>query len=193
MQKARRRPKAPTACKQLVSGTISLPCSGYFSPFPHGTCSLSVSQEYLALPDGPGCFTQGFTCPALLRILLGFIQTYLYGIITLYDRSFQNIPVFCTIHVIVLQPQICRNKFGLGQFRFARRYSGNHYCFLLLRVLRCFSSPGLLTFRCDMSSTCQVALFGNLRIKVYVPLPTVYRSLSRPSSPLRAQAFPIRP
>ena len=71
MQKARRHPKrAPTACKRLVSGSISLPYSGFFSPFPHGTSSLSVSQEYLALPDGPGKFMQGFTCPALLRIPL---------------------------------------------------------------------------------------------------------------------------
>ena len=30
---------------------------------------------------------------------------------------------------------------GLGSFPFARRYSGNHFCFLFLRVLRCFSSP----------------------------------------------------
>ena len=59
----------PTGCKRTVSGTFSLPCSGFFSPFPHGTCSLSVSQEYLALPDGPGRFRQDFTCPALLRIL----------------------------------------------------------------------------------------------------------------------------
>src|SRR3989344_7219496 len=33
---------APTPCKHIVSGTISLPYSGYFSSFPHGTCSLSV-------------------------------------------------------------------------------------------------------------------------------------------------------
>ena len=33
-------------------------------------------------------------------------------------------------------------RIGLGCSRFARRYSGNHYCFLFLRVLRCFSSPG---------------------------------------------------
>jgi hypothetical protein len=72
MQKARRHPAdggTPTGCKRTVSGTISLPCSGYFSPFPHGTSSLSVSQKYLALPDGPGSFKQDFTCPALLRIL----------------------------------------------------------------------------------------------------------------------------
>ena len=72
MQKARRHAKkrAPTACRRMVSGTISLPSSGCFSPFPHGTRSLSVSWEYLALPDGPGGFTQGFSCPALLRIPL---------------------------------------------------------------------------------------------------------------------------
>ena len=73
MQKARCHNinAAPTACKRTVSGSISLPYSGCFSPFPHGTCSLSVSQMYLALPDGSGWFAQNFTCSALLRILLG--------------------------------------------------------------------------------------------------------------------------
>ena len=61
---------APTACRRMVSGTISLPSSGCFSPFPHGTRPLSVSRECLALPDGPGGFTQGSSCPALLRIPL---------------------------------------------------------------------------------------------------------------------------
>ena len=55
----------------MVSGTISLFYSKYFSPFPHGTGSLSVSREYLALPDGPGRFTQNFSCSVLLRIPLG--------------------------------------------------------------------------------------------------------------------------
>ena len=79
MQKARRYQSsrsAPTACRRMVSGTLSLPYSGYFSPFPHGTCSLSVSQEYLALPDGPGRFRQGFSCPDLLRILLRISHFY---------------------------------------------------------------------------------------------------------------------
>ena len=57
----------PTACRHAVSGTISLPSQGFFSPFPHGTSSLSVANEYLALPDGPGRFPQGFSCPAVLR------------------------------------------------------------------------------------------------------------------------------
>ena len=72
MQKARRHSDfigTPTACKRTVSGSISLPCSEYFSPFLHSTGSLSVSQEYLALPDGAGRFMQDFPSLALLRIL----------------------------------------------------------------------------------------------------------------------------
>ena len=40
-----------------------------------------------------------------------------------------------------LQPRGRRNAPGLGCSPFARRYWGNHSCFLFLRVLRCFSSP----------------------------------------------------
>lgn len=41
-----------------------------------------------------------------------------------------------------LQPRSRRNDCGLGCSPFARHYLGNHGCFLFLRVLRCFSSPG---------------------------------------------------
>ena len=44
------------------------PLPGFFSPFPHGTGSLSVDHEYLALEDGPPIFRQDFTCPALLLV-----------------------------------------------------------------------------------------------------------------------------
>jgi hypothetical protein len=44
------------------------PLPGFFSPFPHGTCSLSVNYEYLALEDGPPIFRQDYTCPALLVV-----------------------------------------------------------------------------------------------------------------------------
>jgi hypothetical protein len=57
---------APTACRHTVSGTISLPSTGFFSPFPRGTSSLSVDQEYLALGDGPPRFPPDCTCPAVL-------------------------------------------------------------------------------------------------------------------------------
>ena len=51
------------ACGFRISFT---PLPGFFSPFPHGTGSLSVDVEYLALEDGPPIFRQGFSCPALL-------------------------------------------------------------------------------------------------------------------------------
>jgi len=46
------------------------PLPGFFSPFPHGTGSLSVDYEYLALEDGPPIFKQDFSCPALLVVRL---------------------------------------------------------------------------------------------------------------------------
>ena len=76
MQKARGqafrsklRHSPPTACRYTVSGTISLPSQGFFSAFPHGTGSLSVTWLYLALRDGPRGFSRDFSCPAILRNL----------------------------------------------------------------------------------------------------------------------------
>ena len=37
------RKEAPTGRKHMVSGSVSLPFSGFFSPFPHGTGALSVA------------------------------------------------------------------------------------------------------------------------------------------------------
>ena len=81
---------APTACRHPVSGTVSLPSSGCFSPFPHGTGALSVVKEYLALEGGPPTFRQGFTCPALLEDICSF---YPYGAITRFGPTFQTVPV----------------------------------------------------------------------------------------------------
>ena len=67
--------RPPTVCRHSVSGSISLPSSGCFSPFPHGTCSLSVGKEYLGLEGGPPTFRQDFTCPALLESLSRFTRT----------------------------------------------------------------------------------------------------------------------
>ena len=141
MQKARRHTKrAPTACRHMVSGTISLPCSGCFSPFLHSTGTLSVSREYLALPDGPGRFTQNSSCSALLRIPLRLMKLHVRNYHALWsdfpDRSIH----FTSSDVVVLQPQVCRNIAGLGCSPFARHYWGNHCYFLFLQVLRCFSS-----------------------------------------------------
>ena len=51
----------------MVSGSLSLPAQGCFSPVPHGTRSLSVTRESLALEGGPPSFTPGLSYRALLR------------------------------------------------------------------------------------------------------------------------------
>jgi hypothetical protein len=123
----------PTACRHPVSGSVSLPSSGCFSPFPHGTCSLSVTEEYLGLEGGPPTFRQGFTCPALLEDLC---VHYPYGAITHSGAPFQTLPV-------LTQRPLAWSPF---------------------------------------------APFGNPRIKACSRLPTAYRSVPRPSSPLGAKA-----
>ena len=122
------------------------------------------------------------------------LSAYVYGAITRFGQTFQSIPLHINSNSVVLQPQNCLNNSGLGSSHFDRHYSGNHYCFLFLRLMRCFSSPGLL-HDCSWYHDCSwwVVPFGNLRIDSYLPIPAAYRSLSRPSSPLRAKASPVRP
>ena len=103
----------------------------------------------------------------------------MYGTITPYGRSFQNVPL---VYIQLL-----------GSSVFARHYSQNNYCSLFLRLLRCFSSPGFLPLRDYTSSMCRVAPFGHLRINARLQLPVAFRSLPRPSSSLRAKASTIRP
>ena len=136
----------------------SLP--GFFSPFPHGTRALSVDTEYLVLEGNPPMFRQDFTCPALL------------------DN--QNLDVLYRTFTFLGWPsQTILISFVLtnGLLRFRSPLLTESLRFLFLRVLRCFSSPGLLPLLGDMSSTCRVAPFGHLRINSCVPIPAAFRSL----------------
>src|SRR3974390_42023 len=58
---------APTACRHVVSGSLSSPCRGSSHLSLALLGSLSVAREYLALRDGPRGFGPTFTCPVLLR------------------------------------------------------------------------------------------------------------------------------
>ena len=98
MQKARSQPRLirrpaqpPTACKYVVSETLSLPALGYFSPFPHGTRSLSVTQESLALEGGPPGFTPDSSeLGRYSGTLLAHPSVYAYRAITVYGSPFQE-------------------------------------------------------------------------------------------------------
>ena len=68
------------ACRHMVSGSISLPSPGFFSPFPHGTCPLSVISWYLALESGLPSFPQGSSCLVVLRMPLPLAHIPLTGL-----------------------------------------------------------------------------------------------------------------
>ena len=123
---------------------------GVLFTFPSQYSALSVTKEYLALRGGPRSFPQGFSCLVVLWILLCELPFRVRGFHPLwpvfpgpfyYSRSIIN---------AVRTPKC--THFGLGSFHFARRYFGNRVFFLLLRLLRCFSSPGSLCI--PMDSVC---------------------------------------
>ena len=74
MQKARHqalrckhRHSPLTACRHVVSGSLSSPCRGSSHLSLALLGSLSVTREYLALRDGPRGFGPASTCLVLLR------------------------------------------------------------------------------------------------------------------------------
>ena len=90
----------------------------FFSPFPHGTSSLSVTEEYLALEGGPPRFPQDFTCPVVLGIPLGVVDVYVPG----FHRLWRAIPcrfgLVSYSHVAVPQPRRSKlHRFGLVPVR----------------------------------------------------------------------------
>ena len=125
-----------------------------------------------------------------------------YGGITLFAGTFQFLNL--SIEVPRRGPTTPGTSPRFGLFRFRSPLLTESILFLFLRLLRCFTSPGIACFSLTspfkglQKKTMayynhQVTPFGNLRIKAYLPLPEAYRSLSRPSSPVSTKAFTVCP
>ena len=166
---------APTVGRHPVSGTVSLPALGCFSPFPHGTGSLSVTEEYLGLEGGPPTFRQGFTCPALLEDQKTPLP------VPGCHRLWRAVPdasgssPLATGLVRVRSPLLTESLLlsfppATEMFQFAG-FAACGYGF----------TTGYRTKR-------WVAPFGDPRINGRSPLPSAFRSVPRPSSPLGAKA-----
>ena len=120
--------RAPTACGRMVSGSVSTSSAECFSPFPHGTGTLSVSRECLALPDGPGGFRRDYTCPALLRMPRGGQRLRLRGYHPLRRRFPGGLASPSSRRKRgPTTPGAPEDDPGLGSSPFARHYSGNHW------------------------------------------------------------------
>ena len=87
-------------------------------------------------------FPQGSTCLVVLWILLADVRFRVRGFHSLWPAFPKPFHYLSSMPIAVRTPE--RTRSGLGSFPFARRYLGNHCCFLFLRLLRCFSSPGSL-------------------------------------------------
>ena len=125
----------------MGSGSIALPSSGFFSPFPHGTGSRSVAREYLALPDGPGRFTQDYSCPALLRIPHASKNVRVRG----FHPLWQNVPVLSTplknASAWSYNPHKALPQCGFGLFPVRSPLLGESFLFSLPRGTKMFQFP----------------------------------------------------
>ena len=98
----------------------------------------------------------GFHVPSITRV---FNKKKLSFRLQDYHLLWLNFPVYSTKKVFCNFFLVLQNKTlnpttptkqrlqtwhlaGLGCFPFARHYLGNHYCFLFLGLLRCFTSSG---------------------------------------------------
>ena len=142
------------------------PLPGFFSPFPHGTGSLSVDYEYLALEDGPPIFRQDFSCPALLFVSsvprVSFrIQGY-HLLWPAFPGRFAKSPAITNRLFRFRSPLLSESRLmsfprATEMFQFTR-FASHDYVFIMRYLCR-WVSP-----------------FGNLRIKANLPAP---RSLSQ--------------
>ena len=155
------------------------PLPGFFSPFPHGTGSLSVDHEYLALEDGPPMFRQDFTCPALLVATLVPPPVFcIRGYHPLWpdfpDRFTRSIAKCCRL-IRFRSPLLSESRLmsfprATEMFQFTR-FASHDYVFIMRYLLR--------------GGFPHSEISGS---KLICQLPEAYRRLSRPSSPVIAKA-----
>ena len=116
---------------------------------------LSVTREYLGLAGGPARFTRNFRGSVLLGVTSQSHRLTCTGVSPSTPGFSNPFPLqrwFLTLCRLgrtdstAPQPRMrnaCRlsHANGLASSDFARHYSRNHFCFLFLWVLRCFTSP----------------------------------------------------
>ena len=88
--------------------------------------SLSVTRSYLGLGDGPPSFTPDFSCPVLLRILVGFTLVSTTGLLPslAYLSRYLRLPI--SFPCSSPYPKKI-SLFGLASCNFARHYSRNRF------------------------------------------------------------------
>ena len=145
------------------------------------------------MDSGLPCFPPGFSCPAVLWILLALRQFRLRGSYPLW----LDFPVNSTINSecvsqsstpTVLLPSVWPLSLSLAATqKISFDFSSSAY--LDVSVQRVSPPATIYSLQVDRVLLCRVSPFGNLRVFAYLQLSAAYRSLSRPSSAPDAKAF----
>ena len=133
-QNPRSHLSAPTVCKHTVSKSLSLPYSGFFSPFPHGTLLYRLVKVFSLTRYGPRWFTPNSSCSTLLGI---YTNIYIFYTIRDYHSLWSSFPTMFRLHIytsrfmtilscislyhIIATCQLL-HYYVLGSSPFARRY-----------------------------------------------------------------------
>ena len=127
---------------------------GVLFTFPSRYCSAIGRQLVFSLGRWSSLLPTGFLVPRGTLDTGHSAWPFAYGALTPCGAAFQPLPLGPASFPPVRNPAPqgaarllapgSAPRPGLGSSAFARHYLRNHFCFLLLRVLRCFSSPGLL-------------------------------------------------
>ena len=124
--------------------------------------------------DGPRGFGQDFSCPGLLRCRLAPHSVFAYGAFTLCGPPFQT--VLLTLRdrfadgPTTPDAALPRPRFRLLRVR-SPLLAQSLVCFLFLRVLRCFSSPGSppLLKRMPQSPAAGCPIRKSTAVRVFAP------------------------
>ena len=130
---------ASTACRHRVSGSLSLPSRG---PFHLSFTVLSSIGHWVvfSLTGWSPLIPTGFLVSRGTLDAAAHTQASGTGLSPSSAGLSSAVPLPLCVTSAVRTPE--RTRSGLGSFPFARRYLGNRFFFLFLRLLRCFSSPG---------------------------------------------------
>ena len=148
------------------------------------------------MPDGPGGFAQGSTCPALLRIPLGPVSVHIRNCHPLWlnfpDHSIPDSGTTAWSYY----PARASPHMRFGLFPGRSPLLGESLLFSLPGGTKMFQFPPFASLHTSSDSHPSgdwVVPFGNPGVTGHLRLTRAYRSLSRPSSPPRAKASAGRP
>ncbi len=187
---------APTACGHRVSGSLSLPSRGPFHLSFTVLCSIGHWWVFRLAGWSPHLPPGFHVSRRTLGAACGTVP-YAYGAFTLSGRLSQSLSASYRPTPCGPLPRSASRR-GLASSPSARRYSGNRFFFLFLRLLGCFGSPGPPPYAMDSRMDTWVppmwvAPFRYPRITGHLPLPAAFRSLSRLSSAPSARASALCP